>query len=535
MPEAPGREALLAGLDGRAFDAVVIGGGINGAAVARDAALRGLRVCLLEKGDFAGGTSSRSTKIAHGGLRYLKQLELGLVFESQQERRVLRRLLPHLVTPQSFLYSVYEGGPDPLWRVRLGLTVYDLLAGFGDVRRHRPLQPAEALATNPSLRPEGLLGAVRYWDDRMDDARICLENVLSAGRAGAVCLSYVEALEARPEGRGMRLRYRDRLGTMDGSIEAGAVVNCGGPWADEVLGRVGAGGRRRLVSPSKGVHIVVPRVAGEDALILGNPDDGRTFFAIPWEDRTLIGTTDTFFEGDPSAVAPEREEIDYLLRAAAHYLPKAGVRAPDVSLAFAALRPLAAPARAGLAPGRVSRRHRVVVGPGPIVTLIGGKFTTYRRMAAHATDALLRVLRRPRRPSPTRDAPFFPDEGSPPGADAEPEIWRQLRASYGPRAATVFEFCLSDQRFLRPVLESSAVRVGQLAYAVLHEQARTMEDVLFRRTRLSWQPDLTPAVARRLAGELASLFPGGAPPDAEGIEEVVGRRGVAGLRPAASL
>ncbi len=445
MSPQKSRTEILEGLDGSRFDAVIIGGGINGVAVARDATLRGLHVCLLEQGDFAGGTSSKSTKIAHGGLRYLRNREFGLVRESQRERLLLRRLLPHLVTPQSFCYPVYRDGPDPVWKVRLGLTVYDLLAGLRNPERHRTLTPASALRDNPSLRRDGLVAAMRYWDDRMDDARICLETALSAERAGATCLNYVRAVSAR-RGSSFEIDFEDVIDGIKGTVRAGAIVNCGGPWADEVLTGV-IGSPSRHLAPTKGVHMVVPRIAGEDALILQNPEDERTFFAIPWDDATLIGTTDTRYEGDPSDVRVEQADIDYLIEAANYYLPGVGLRSSDVIFSFAGLRPLVAPEQAGVDEGKISRRHRVAVAPPGVVTLVGGKYTTFRQMAEDATDALIETLGMPKRPCTTRTAPYFPTAtpANPPSADNE--LWAALVQRYGQRAGEVYDTCLSAPSF----------------------------------------------------------------------------------------
>ncbi|HXH23498.1 MAG TPA: glycerol-3-phosphate dehydrogenase/oxidase [Dehalococcoidia bacterium] len=493
-------------LDGRHFDAVVIGGGINGTGVARDAALRGLSVCLFEKGDYASGTSSRSTKIAHGGLRYLKHYEFGLVFESQRERHILGRLLPHLVWPQSFLYPVYDGDPDPLWKVRLGIAVYDLLAGFRNVERSRRLSPAGALAANPGLRREGLRGAVRYWDDRMDDARMCLENALSATRAGAECRSYTEVLDIEREHRGYRVRYRSCDGD-EGSVSAAAVVNCGGPWGDEVARLAGLeGGKLR---PTRGAHIVVPRLPLDDALILPTGPDDRVFFVIPWADRSLVGTTDTPFDGDPDAVEPTSEDVDYLLSAAARYLPHSGLSKESISFAYAGLRPLIAPDKPGVDAGAISRRHRVFVTPPAFVTLLGGKYTTYRHMAAEAVDRLLRVLGRPHVPSPTRKAPFFRETyPATPVMTDRLDLYRYLQGVYGPRAGEAFDFIAADERYTRRVVESSPVLAGQLAFALVREEARTLEDLVQRRTRLVWQPDFGPREAHAVLDVLAPLLGG---------------------------
>jgi glycerol-3-phosphate dehydrogenase len=476
------RDEVLGGLDGKSFDVVVVGGGINGAGVARDAALRGLSVCLFEQGDFGSGTSSKSTKIAHGGLRYLRNFEIGLVRESQVERLRLRRLLPHLVQPQSFCYPVYRDGADSLLKVRLGVGVYTLLAGLRE--RSRSLSAQEALASNPHLRADGLTGAVRYEDDRMDDARIVLETVLSAEEAGATCLNYNRVASVDRCASGFEVAYRDVAGGSEGSVKARAVCNCAGPWADGALGALSDSTRR--LRPTKGVHVVVPRVGGQDALILDNPKDRRTFFAIPWGDRTLIGTTDTFYEGDPSDVRVEAEDVAYLLDATNYYLPSAGLRESDVLHSFAGLRPLVAPEGERDA-GKISRRHVVLTQPEGVVTLLGGKFTTFRSMAQDATDALCETLGLRRRTCSTSTQPYFaPTTVN--ATSAEPELWRWLEGRYGARAAQVYDVCLSEPGLTECLSPEYPMRVGELVFAVQREKALYTEDLVERRSHLSWRP-----------------------------------------------
>ncbi|HEY7270686.1 MAG TPA: glycerol-3-phosphate dehydrogenase/oxidase, partial [Dehalococcoidia bacterium] len=436
------RKQSLAALDGRHFDAVIVGGGINGAGVARDAALRGLSVCLFEKADYASGTSSKSTKIAHGGLRYLKHFEFGLVFESQQERHILGKLLKHLITPQAFCYPVYRGDPDPLWLVRLGVAVYDLLATFRNVERQRYLPPATALAANPGLRPEGLQGAVRYFDDRMDDARIVLENVLSAEDAGASCLNYTEVLDIEREGGGYRVRYREVFGPTEGSVTCAAVVNCGGPWGDAVAAAAGIGAKR--LAPTKGVHIVVPRLPLADALILPTGPDDRVFFVIPWGEHSLIGTTDTKYDGDPDRAEVTSEDVDYLLESARRYLPGQPLDQESISYAFAGLRPLVAPPRPDVPAGSISRRHHIFADPPAFITLLGGKFTTYRKMAEETVDRLQSALGRRVTPSPTRKAAFFRESyANTPVMVDRLALYRAMQAFYGPRAGFVMDYLLA--------------------------------------------------------------------------------------------
>lgn len=490
------REAGFDRLDGSAFDVVIVGGGINGAGVARDAALRGLKVCLFEQRDFASGTSSKSTKIAHGGLRYLRNLEFGLVRESQVERLRLRRLLPHLVTPQSFCYPVYRDSPDSLLKVRLGVGVYTLLGGLKE--RSHALSTREALEANPRLRPDGLAGAVRYWDDRMDDARIVLETVLSAEDAGATCLNYTKVTSITRRNGGFEVSYRDSVDGNEGSVHARAICNCAGPWADGVAGVLGDDARR--LRPTKGVHIVVPRVPGDDALILDNPRDRRTFFAIPWHDRTLIGTTDTYFDGDPSDVKAEPEDIAYLLEAANYYLPGASLTSADVLHSFAGLRPLVAREHDGKREGQLSRSHVVFTKPDGVVTLLGGKFTTFRRMAQDATDALMATLGRPRGRCLTNEQPYFPSATPRNPPTANPELWSWLQGRYGPRAGVVYDVCLSEAHLSRRIHDDYPIRLGELVFAQRYEKAVYAEDLIERRTRLGWYPP-APDIATMLGLE----------------------------------
>jgi glycerol-3-phosphate dehydrogenase len=258
------------------------------------------------------------------------------------------------------------------------------------------------------------------------------------------------------------------------------------------------------------VHIVVPRIEGEDALILDNRRDNRTFFAIPWDDATLIGTTDTRYDGDPAAVRVEQEDIDYLIDAASHYLPRADLKAADIIHSFAGLRPLVAPGHDGVSEGRISRRHRVLVEPQGVVTLIGGKYTTFRSMAREAIDAVVDVLGGPRRPCATDTAAYFPAIAPTSDSRADSELWSQLRFRYGPRAATAYDLCMSDPALQEPVLPGYALRLGELVFGIRHEKACTMDDLIYRRTRLAWRKDLTSEAIERIRVSLepyASLTP----------------------------
>jgi glycerol-3-phosphate dehydrogenase len=331
---------------------------------------------------------------------------------------------------------------------------------------------------------------MRYWDDRMDDARICLETALSAERAGATCLNYVRAVSAHRYKSGYEIDFEDALLAAKGSVRTAAIVNCGGPWADEVLAKV-LGNPSHQLAPTKGVHLVVPRIPGNDALILQNPRDERTFFAIPWEDATLIGTTDTYYDGSPADVRVEQEDVDYLLQAANYYLPGVGLQASDVIFSFAGLRPLVAPDQEGVNEGKVSRRHRVVVGPPGVVTVVGGKYTTFRQMAEDATDVLVETLGLPTRACTTRSRPYFNDAPSAHRPAEDPLLWEHLRSRYGPRAGEVYDTCLSSPDLSKSLMDGYDLRLGELVYSAREEKVEYLDDLILRRTRLAWRPELT--------------------------------------------
>src|SRR6476469_5931137 len=291
----PDREALFAALGRDVFDLLVVGGGITGAGVARDAALRGLRVALVEKEDYASGTSSRSSRLVHGGVRYLEHGQIGLVFESSRERRTLQRVAPHLVRPLAFTWPVYRGARVPRWKLGAGLMLYDVLSLFRN-RRHERLHARAVHASEPALRTESLAGGARYWDAATDDVRLTLATVLSAQRAGAVVLNHAAVVGlVQREGRVVGARVTNTLADASTTVLARAVVNATGPWSDEVErmadAHAGAG-----VRGSKGVHVSVPRarVGNVSAVTLTAPQDGRVMFVLPSGHYTIIGTTDTY-------------------------------------------------------------------------------------------------------------------------------------------------------------------------------------------------------------------------------------------------
>lgn len=414
-------------LDREPFDLLVIGGGITGAGIARDAALRGLKVALLDKADFGAGTSSKSSKLIHGGLRYLQHGELGLVFEAVSERTRLLKLAPHLVRPQQFLVPAYKGQYPGRMALGAGLSLYDALSKFSAPGRHRVYRTRALLQRESGLRREALTGGVTYYDSITDDSRLTLENILDARAHGAQVLSYAR-VTGFIEGRG------DQAGAILGvvaegipgpgtapdpreraTVRAKVTVNATGPWSDQVMSLLQHDQPPPLLRPTKGAHIVLAasRLPVRHAVVLQTPQDQRVMFAIPWSDvdnpdasRTILGTTDTDYTGDPDRVAADAADVEYLLTAANHYFPAAQLVPGDVLSTWAGLRPLVMPNAPGLDASSVSREHRILSRRG-LITIVGGKLTTYRRMAAQLLDEAYKQLgvAEPRCPTSERPLP----------------------------------------------------------------------------------------------------------------------------------
>ncbi len=464
------------------YDLLVVGGGITGAGIARDAALRGLRALLVEKDDFASGTSSRSSRLIHGGLRYLEHGQLKLVFEASAERRRLLKLAPHLVHPLRFVWPVYAGARVPYWKVIAGVSLYDVLAMFRNVHRHRRLPVRRVLRKEPALSPNGLRGGVLYYDAATDDARLTLANVLDAERTGATVLNHVAVTGFLVEhGLVAGARLRDRLNGDTTEVRARAVVNATGPWSDDVRRMEGAAHRPR-VRGSKGAHILVPRtrVGNHAALTLLSPVDGRVMFALPSGSFTVFGTTDTFTDASPDQVRASEDDVAYLLRAANWFFPAAALERRDVVSAWAGIRPLVA--TTADSPTAASREHAIEVTPGGVVTITGGKLTTYRIMAQQVVNLVCRRIGAGRS-CVTAHRPL-PDD--------TPE-----------REAA----CAADARAGAPIVDGLSWRWGELAWGVRSGYARTLADLLIRRTKLAFEtPDHGLGAAPAVAEYVAPLF-----------------------------
>jgi glycerol-3-phosphate dehydrogenase len=540
------RAARVAALGTDSFDLLVIGGGVTGCGVARDAALRGLRVALVEKDDFGSGTSSRSSRLVHGGIRYLEHGRLRLVFESSAERRRLLRLAPHLVRPLAFTWPVYESARVGVWKLEAGLTLYDALALFRNVGRHRRLGADQVIEQEPALRRDGLQGGALYFDAATDDARLTLANALGAAAAGAVVVNYAEVRAFLRAGSAEEIAgaaVKDRLGEQDVRVRARTVVNATGPWSDALRQLEEAAAAvpparavaASVVRGSVGVHVAVPRarVGNRGAVTLLSPVDGRVMFVIPDGPHSVIGTTETPTSRSPDEVRATERDVAYLLESANDFFPNARLTRPDVVSAWAGIRPLVASSASGDL-GRASREHAISRGRGGVITITGGKLTTYRVMAADVVNEVERCLgRRPRR-APTADSPL-------PGGDlssveteiaaarattGEDDVARRLVYAYGSVWRSVWERAIATQGGTTRMVPGLPYIMGEMVYAVEHELARTLGDLLIRRTRLGFETaDHGLAVAPAVAEVVAPVLGWNAEMRARELERLRGEIG----------
>ncbi len=523
------RAARITALERDEFDLLVIGGGVTGCGIARDAALRALRVALVEKDDFASGTSSRSSRLVHGGVRYLEHGQLHLVFESSAERRRLLRLAPHLVRPLAFTWPVYEGARVSGWKLSAGLTLYDALALFRNVGRHRRLRPADVIAQEPELRADGLRGGARYFDAATDDARLTLANALAATDAGALVVNYTELRSFFGSGIVNGAVLLDRVGNREVRIRARVVVNATGPWSDNVrqLESAAAGGTTGLapvsavVRGSVGAHVAVhrERIGNRGALTLLSPIDGRVMFVLPDGRHSVIGTTEAPSRASPDDVRATERDVSYLLESANAFFPRAKLTRTDVVSAWAGIRPLAVGGEAGNL-GSASREHAITHGRGGVITITGGKLTTYRVMASEVVAEVERKLGRQSRRAPTATAPL-------PGGDlssveaameearavtGQSDIAERLVNAYGSGWRHVWGHATRIPGGTTRLLPQLPYVMGEMLYAVEREMAVTLGDLLIRRTRLAFEtrdhgwsvaPAVADAVSRLLAWDAA--------------------------------
>jgi glycerol-3-phosphate dehydrogenase len=483
---------------GREWDVIVVGGGATGLGVAVEAASRGYRPLLLEQSDFAKGTSGRSTKLIHGGVRYLRQGNVALVLEALRERGRLLRNAPHLVRNLPFVVPSYGWWEGPFYGI--GLRMYDLLAGKQGFGRSRALSKQATLELLPTVEPAGLLGGVVYHDGQFDDARLAVNLARTAVNHGAVVVNYARVtalLKEAGEVRGVTVRDVETGEHFE--VRGRVVVNATGVFADG-LRRMDEPEAATMIAPSQGVHIVLDRsfLPGETAIMVPKTDDGRVLFAIPWLGRTLVGTTDTPVSEIRLEPKPLREELRFLLEHAGRYLT-VDPRPADVLSTFAGLRPLVRGEGELEGTAALARDHTLHVSGSGLVTITGGKWTTYRKMAEDTVDQAAMLAGLDERPSVTADLPIH-------GHHPEPEAFGEL-AFYGSDAEEVERLIRSEPGLSERLHPRHPTRAGEVVWSARHEMARTVEDVLSRRTRTLLLDaraarEMAPRVADLLAGEL---------------------------------
>jgi glycerol-3-phosphate dehydrogenase len=506
------RAQHLERLSTESFDLCIIGGGINGAGIARDAAMRGWKVAMVEAHDFCSGTSSKSSKMLHGGIRYLEQFHLGLVFEASQERRLHSDLLsPHLADPVPFLIPVYPWSPHSLPAVALGVFLYDVLALFRN-HRSRFYTRDRAMREESFLEAKGLKGGVVYHDVVMDDFRIGLENVRSAAFHGAVTANYTQVRGFEKDGSGkiraVWVRDVTQPNQQDFRIRAKIFVNATGPWSDYIR-RLASPDLEAKLRPTKGVHMILPNhVLGKNhGFLLTAKTDNRVFFSIPWFDRTLVGTTDTDYRPDSDGplddIQANRNDVDYLLESVKRTFPGSSVNPTDVQSTFAGLRPLVSEGKSN-DPSAVSREHQIWQDPNGLFNIAGGKYTTYRTMSQQLIDYVIKKMGADftlsSKPISTHQFPLVIQDGFKKedfGKLVEEysgtlglDTVKHLQKRYGARWQRIADRAVQDATMRERILPSEPDILAEVHYAKEQEMAVEVEDFLRRRTMLALKAPL---------------------------------------------
>ncbi|MBM4354197.1 MAG: glycerol-3-phosphate dehydrogenase/oxidase [Deltaproteobacteria bacterium] len=542
------------------FDLLVVGGGITGTGIARDAALRGMKVLLLERGDIAQGTSSRSSRLIHGGLRYLEKLRLGLVHESVTERWRMMRAAPHLARPMPFLFPAYSGGTPGLTALSAGTLAYSMLSAFRTPGARSTLGPAQAEARVPGLRRSGLRGGARFYDCSTDDARLTLEVALDAFQAGALILPGQTVQDLAADGGGVSARALDAATGESWQATARMAVLALGPWTDGLLRRA-APQAVRWLRPTKGIHLVFrnERLPIADALVMKTVADRRATFAVPWGSHTYVGTTDTDYPNPEVEPTTDAADAAYLLDTLNHYFPEARLGVGDIVSVWSGIRPLVAPEDevapdAPVDPSDVSREEKIELFDDRFLAVAGGKLTTWRRMAERVTDRAAKVLERRHglrfRSCLTHDRPL-PGGAVPPSlspstsavshlggstaagalhvspASPEPSMrigldgLARLAASnadlpdewvassvhrLGSRASGLFDLARSRPALLEPLPGAAPLRLADVHFSVLEEHAASLEDFLVRRTQVHFKADDQGRAAAPVVAEVLSAL-----------------------------
>jgi|SRR5215813_7500837 len=511
----PDRVSLaLNGMTDEIFDLIVIGAGINGAGIARDAAMRGLKVLLLDKGDIAGGTSAWSTRLIHGGLRYLEHFELGLVRESLREREVLLRIAPHLVRPIEMLIPIYKGARRGFWAIRAGMIAYDVLSFDKSLPLHRMLWSAEAWQRVPGLNREDLVGAALYYDAQAEfPERLVVENVLSAEMNGCVVKTYTQVNQFIVENQAVAgVEVNDLRSNENYSVRGRMVVNSAGPWVDAVAGHLRL---KSMIGGTKGSHIIVGHFSGapETAIYVEARADHRPFFIIPWNGKYLIGTTEKRFDENPDTVKIDDVEIEYLLSETNRVIPRANLKRDSILFAYSGVRPL--PITNSNDEQGITRRH-FIHDHAPefqnLFSIVGGKLTTYRSLSEQVVDLIFRTQKIDIPPPCRTSKDLLPGaESDLKAVQSALETNRKLSATtidhlvrvYGARASDVLQVAEDDQDLLEVFDVETGAIAAEVVFAFRHELAQTLIDCLLRRTMVGFN-SRAGIGADRVAAQIAS-------------------------------
>lgn len=479
------------------WDVVVVGGGATGLGAALDAALRGYSTLLVEQADFAKGTSSRSTKLVHGGVRYLAQGDIGMVYEALKERGLLFKNAPHLVKEQEFIIPCYTWASKYMYLV--GLTVYDLLAGNRGFQHTKFLSAQKVNQVIPGLKQKGLLGGVRYSDGQFDDARLAINLAQTCAENGGVLINYMKVTGLLKKGNKVcGIKAFDLEGQKEYTLNAKVVINATGVFVDEIL-QMDTPQTKPIVRPSQGVHVVLDKsfLNGDSALMIPKTSDGRVLFAVPWHGSLLVGTTDTPLNEHSMEPVALHKEIDFILNTAAQYLTKKPKRS-DVLSVFAGLRPLAATGNDNGATKEISRSHKLIVNASGLITITGGKWTTYRKMAEDVIDKAIEVAQLNPVKCASKDTHIhgYVLTGT-----------NNAMAVYGSDADGIRKLTAGNTAMGAVLLDGYDATVAEVVWAVRNEMARTIEDVLARRLRVLFLDAkaailMAPAVASIISSEL---------------------------------
>ncbi|HEY5464345.1 MAG TPA: glycerol-3-phosphate dehydrogenase/oxidase [Hanamia sp.] len=497
------------------WDIIIIGGGATGLGIAMDAASRGFRTLLLEQSDFAKGTSSRSTKLVHGGVRYLAQGNIGLVYEALHERGLLIKNAPHLVSNLSFIIPCYKKGQQLFYLI--GLKLYDLLSGRLSFGKSKSINKTKTLEVLPTIKKEKLKGGVIYHDGQFDDARLAINIAQTAAEKGAVVLNYFKVIDLLKENENITgVMAADLETNKTYSFKAKTVINATGVFVDEIL-KLDDAKQKDIVMPSQGIHLVFDKsfLGSDDAIMIPKTKDGRVLFIIPWHDKALVGTTDTPLKKHSLEPKALEEEIEFIISTAAIYLKHPPTR-KDVLSVFAGLRPLAAPDKEAGSTKEISRSHKIIVSGSGLITITGGKWTTFRKMAEDTVNKAIKTAGLPFVKCTTqalRIHGFQINKQTLPDSKQTPPDYvfragnNDVFQIYGSDEKVIEELIKKNPELGEPIFPQKIYLKAQIVWSVREEMARTVEDVLARRLRVLFLDaklaiDMSPIVAKIMAQEL---------------------------------